>query len=336
MALTEKQRKSLDKHSDRVVAKQGRGDKPLSLFIRVAESRIYEGKPIHKALLKEVIFLRMTDLHEQDLRIPKNTPWSSDYLKYEGWTYASQKYLANRIGSTAHTHVNRVLKQIEEDGLLKSRSYKISGRGAQRRKQYFALEQSIEQRISELGVIEDEESNDNSDGIPVASHATADGVTRNRPVMPDATDRLRLTPFPVAPDAKKDVLEFASEVDDRERLRVPRPTGEVVDPSLRSEELKPTPKATPTPTPTAKAIGVGVGGSLPESNPTKSLATYLEDEPEMATGRNPLPSSANAAPTLCLRCGEANGKHVNQPGMVCPTLKAKAAAAPRAFDVEEA
>lgn len=332
MALTDKQRKSLDKHCDRVVAKQGRGDKPLSLFIRVAESRIYEGKPIHKALLKEVIFLRMTNLHEQDLRIPKNTPWSSDYRKYEGWTYASQKYLANRIGSTAHTHVNRVLKQIEKDGLLKSRSYKISGRGAQRRKQYFALEQAIEQRISELGVVEDEESNDNSDGTPVASHATADSVTRNRPVMPDATARLRLTPFPVAPDAKKDVLEFASEADYRERSLVPRPTGEVVDPSLRSEEQKP--KATPTPT--AKAMGVGVGGSLPESKPTKGLATYLEDEPETATGRNRLPSSANAAPTLCLRCGEANGKHVNQPGMVCPVLKAKAAAAPRAFDVRQA
>jgi hypothetical protein len=165
MGMTKEQLASLDRHAKRFVARHGYGDEPLPLYIRVAESRIYHGKPMHKALLKEVIFMRMRDLHENDTRIPKGTPWSKDYTKYEGWTYTSQKYLANRVGSKDQSYVGEVLRQIEEDGFLRSRSYPIKGKGFRRRKQYFALEEAIDAKIAELGVIEDEdESDDNPDG----------------------------------------------------------------------------------------------------------------------------------------------------------------------------
>jgi hypothetical protein len=117
MAMTDKQWKSLNKHIDRVVYDNTNGEAGAkSLYIRVAESRIYNGKPMHKALLKEVIFMRLHDLNESDLRIPKNTPWSNDYRKYEGWTYASQKYLANRVGSLDPSYCGEVLREIEKDG----------------------------------------------------------------------------------------------------------------------------------------------------------------------------------------------------------------------------
>jgi hypothetical protein len=331
MPLTPKQLKSIDSHCDRVVARRDDGGDP-SLFIRVAESRIYESKPMHKALLKEVIFMRLHDLHESDTRIPKHTPWSRDYLKYEGWTYASQKYLANRVGSKDPSYVARVLRQIEKDGYLTSRSYPIKGKGFQRRKQYFAEEAFINKRIIEMGLMEDEEApmTDKSDGgKPLGLEPTPSGDKAYPPLglKPTAT---RLKPHsPVGVNPKEVGLELVPEEGKGEGLLSPPLSGSQEE-ELRSKEQKI--KATPK----SKATGVGglgVGSSLPESKPTKNLAVYLDNEADEGAGRNRLPSSA---PAPCLRCGGTNGKHVNQPGMVCPVLKAKAAAAPRAFDVEEA
>lgn len=144
-----KQRKSLDRHVQRVIARSGVDeDEKLSLFIRVAESNIYQGKPVLKALLKEVIYLRMTDLHEGDLRIPKGTPWSKDYKKYEGWCYARQEYLANRVGCEP-TYASKALKQIIKDGYLKTRRYRDKRDGAWH-KQYFPDEAFIDAKIEKL------------------------------------------------------------------------------------------------------------------------------------------------------------------------------------------
>lgn len=122
--FTDKQKKSFDRALKRAVARAGVDeDTKLPLYIRVAESQLYNGKSVYKALFKEVIFLRMTDLHEDDMRIPKNTPWSNDYRKYEGWCYSRQSYLANRVGCKRQ-YANEVLNQIEEDGFLRSRKYR--------------------------------------------------------------------------------------------------------------------------------------------------------------------------------------------------------------------
>jgi hypothetical protein len=145
--MDEKQLKSLHRSADRAVARRGQGDEKLGLFIRVAESAIYRGKPVLKALLKEVIFMRLHDLHENDTRIPKRTPWSRDYQKYEGWCYARQEYLANRVGCT-RPYANQALNRIVDDGYLKSRKYK-SKDGAWH-KQYFPDEMFIDRKIAEF------------------------------------------------------------------------------------------------------------------------------------------------------------------------------------------
>jgi hypothetical protein len=161
--MDEKQRKSFDRSIQRAVARSGNDeDEKLSLFIRVAESQIYNGKPLHKALLKEVIFLRLHDLHDGDLRIPKHTPWSKDFRKYEGWCYASQGYLANRVGCVRET-ANRRLKQIVKDGYLKTRKWR--GKNGSWHKQYFPDEWAIDEKIAELKASADK-SDDNSDGTP--------------------------------------------------------------------------------------------------------------------------------------------------------------------------
>lgn len=230
MALTDKQKKSLDNHIDRVLARRGDGDKELSLFIRVAESRIYHGKPLHKALLKEVIFLRLHDLHESDTRIPKGTPWSNDYRKNEGWCYASQKYLANRVGSKDPSYVGEVLREIEADGFLRSRSYAIPNRGSQRRKQYFPLNDFIDQKISELGVLpeeDDELSTDKSDGgeTPQGLNPPAAVVIPSRRQGLNPPARSGLSSFPQGLNPKEYASEFASEQGVRGRLLSPPLSG---------------------------------------------------------------------------------------------------------------
>jgi hypothetical protein len=296
MAMTDKQRKSLDRHIDRVLARRGDGDKELSLYIRVCESRIYEGKSLHKAVLTQIIFMRMTDLHEGDTRIPKGTPWSNDYRKNEGWAYMSQKYLANRVGSKDPTYINKVLKQIENDGFIKSRSYPIPGRGSQRRKQYFPLEANINAKIIELGLVEDiDESDDNSvGGRAHGLNPTADRVIPIRPHGSDPTAHLGFTPFPHGLNPKKVASEEALEEDDLGRLLSPPPNGVAEEPSLRSEEQQP--KATSTP---QEARSVVVDGLKPETKPTSKpssgLAVYLDDEPEETTGGEPTPVTSSAS-----------------------------------------
>jgi hypothetical protein len=150
--MNEKQLKSLDRHVQRTIARRGDDpDEKLGLFIRVAESTIYQSKPVLKALLKEVIFMRLHDLHESDTRIPKGTPWSKNYKLYEGWCYARQEYLANRVGCE-YKYANKALLKIVKDGYLKSRKHK--GRDGAWHKQYFPDEAFIDAKIAELGAKE--------------------------------------------------------------------------------------------------------------------------------------------------------------------------------------
>jgi hypothetical protein len=280
MALTDKQLKSINTHCDRVVRRRDEGKDP-SLFIGVAESRIYDGKPLHKALLKEVIFMRMHDLHENDTRIPKNTPWSGNYKLNEGWCYASQGYLANRVGSKDPTYVCTVLGEIEKDGYLKSRSYKVPGAGFRRRKQYFALEEFIYQRIADLGMLEEEESDekgsDKSDGAsPLGNNQTPILDKPQPPIWINPTTSLDKPKPPIGINQRKYVrgspLSSVSEYE----VRVTPPKGEpVVAHAPKSKEPEATPKSKANP------YGVGL---KPETTPTPKpnrhkLADYLDNEP---------------------------------------------------------
>jgi hypothetical protein len=160
--MDKKHLKALTRSVDRANARRGDGDTPLPLFIRVAESNIYSGKPLHKALLKEIIFMRMQAVIDGDLRIPDNTPYGNKAKDWEGWCYASQKYLARRVGAKDHTYVCTVLGEICEVGYLKPRKFR-SPKTGQWHKHYWADEAFIDQKIQELGVIVDEESDDTRD-----------------------------------------------------------------------------------------------------------------------------------------------------------------------------
>jgi hypothetical protein len=52
-------------------------------------------------------------------KIPKNTPFKG---QYEGWCYASQRCLANRVGTT-EDYVRKCVALFEEDGVIATRRW---------------------------------------------------------------------------------------------------------------------------------------------------------------------------------------------------------------------
>lgn len=256
--MTPKQLASLNRHVQRTIARRGYDeDEKLGLYIRVAESLIYNGKPVLKALLKEVIFLRLTDLHENDTRIPKHTPWSKDYRKYEGWCYAGQEYLANRVGCEP-TYASKALKKIIKHGYLKTRKWR--GKDGAWHKQYFPDEAFIDAAIAELDaeVAAELESADKSVATPLLSlKQVATRPNDNSPLVIKASSHLSLCPEPLAISAGKEVsLGGFSEVVDLGRSLSTPPSGNVNSEALPNQEKeKPTPQ------------GLGVGKTKINPNP---------------------------------------------------------------------
>jgi hypothetical protein len=258
MTMTPEQLSSLDRSARRAVARRGDGDEKLSLYIRVAESRIYNGKPVLKALLKEVIFLRLTDLHENDTRIPKHTPWSKEYRKYEGWFYSGQDYLATRVGCE-YTYASKALKKIIKHGYLKTRKWR--GKNGAWHKQYLPDEAFIDAAIAELDaeVAAELESADKSVVTPLLSlKQVATCPDDNSPLVIKAGSHLSLCPEPLAISAGKEVsLGWFSEVVDLGGSLSTPPSGNVKSGNPNQE------KATPTPL----GLGVGKAKTNPKATP---------------------------------------------------------------------
>jgi len=326
------QRKIFDRRIDRQLAKQGRGhEDSFSDYRLIAEGTLYPKNPLYIEILKEVAMLSpRADLTDGD------KPTGREKFDYKNWCFGGLEYIASRVRRNEKT-VCRALGQLVADGVLRKRSYwrkdgRIAASGSARNKhcEYQLVRVVLEQHhpvFNPLLISSDEEQLVTvGSELVTPHHQVSDATTPKgdelvsyRPSIGDVPSREDDRDFDLSKGRAKRTSSTTTPSASPRR-------GQAEEPSLRSEEQKQKPKS--------KAKGLGVGGSLPESKPTKGLGAYLDDEPDVATGRNLLNTSS--APGVCPRCGEANGEHVNQPGMVCPVLKAKAAAAPRAFDVREA
>jgi hypothetical protein len=318
MSLTEKQLASLNRSARRAVARRGDGDQKLSLYIRVAESRIYNGKLLHKALLKEVIFMRLHDLHDGDLRIPKFTPWSKDYRKYEGWCYASQEYLANRAGCVRET-ANRVLKQIVKDGYLKVRKWR--GKNGSWHKQYSPDEFAIDAAIAKLGSASD----DNPDGTPSDRRSHTLVTVDHVPSDSRSLGHVTLSPNPSDPRSQQEV------------------SGKFLEVGVGSTTFSTPPSASPS--------GGLAAATLSNQEKTKPTPPGLgADEAKKEKG-NPNPGRVErfvpGADGLIPFCQQDNGRKCYSGGRwlvdgvhTCfshlPPLAKAAAASGSGFDIEEA
>ena len=332
-----KQAEVFNRRINRQLAKQGREgyEDSIKNLQLISEGDLYPKNPLYIELLKEIEILSpRADLMDGD------KPRGREKINYQGWCYMGQEKLAGRVRRNEKA-VCRALNQMARDGVIKKRTYWTSPKGivyrptgnANKHCEYMLVREVLLKHWKSAKA-----SNDKSDGgsrLPEDTNVVASEHQVSNLRTPT-------TPFPVTsghqvsdamlPDSDRD----SDAVGGRDANAVLMTATPSASPrrqpdegqSLRSKEQKPK----------SKAIGVGglgVGSSLPESKPTKNPAVYLDNEPDEGAGRNPIPPSA-APDAYCSRCGGENGKHVSEPGMVCPVLKAKAAAAPRVFDVEEA
>ena len=94
--------------------RKARNREVMSEFIRVGQSDLYDYEPVRRAVLKEIAFLQVND---ENTKVPKDSPFKG---QYEGWCYASERFLANRVGTT-EGYVRNSVALMEKDGVITTR-----------------------------------------------------------------------------------------------------------------------------------------------------------------------------------------------------------------------
>lgn len=90
--------------------------RPKSLSIKVQEMERYDWNPAMRYLLLILVLgTRRSKENYSDTWVQDGCPWTAEEMV--GWCDFSQWRLAGRVGLTTD-HVNRMLSQLEEDGLI--------------------------------------------------------------------------------------------------------------------------------------------------------------------------------------------------------------------------
>jgi hypothetical protein len=97
--------------------RKGKNRKVTSEYIRIGESDLYDYEPVRRAILKEIAFMQVND---EQTKIPKDSPFKG---RYEGWCYASERRLANRVGTT-EGYVRECVRLMEKDGVIEAREWR--------------------------------------------------------------------------------------------------------------------------------------------------------------------------------------------------------------------
>jgi len=87
----------------------------FSDFIAVGESDLYDYDVTRRAVLKEIAFMQQKD---ED----KKTPEGSPFTDYVGWCWASQRYIAARVGTT-DGYVQQSTTLFEKDDVIECREW---------------------------------------------------------------------------------------------------------------------------------------------------------------------------------------------------------------------
>jgi hypothetical protein len=88
----------------------------MSEFIRIGQSDLYDWQETRRAVLKEIAFLQVND---ERTKVPEGSPYKGDYV---GWCYASQKFIACRVGC-GERWVRDCVGVFEQDGVIETRSW---------------------------------------------------------------------------------------------------------------------------------------------------------------------------------------------------------------------
>src|ERR1039458_1830682 len=96
--------------------RKSRNREVMSEFIRIGTSDLYDYQKA-RATLREIAFLQVND---EKAYTPPDSPFAGDYV---GWCYASQLYIAERVGYDENT-VWRHIQMFEADRVIKTREWR--------------------------------------------------------------------------------------------------------------------------------------------------------------------------------------------------------------------
>jgi hypothetical protein len=96
--------------------RKSRNREVFSTYICVGESDLYDWNEMRRAVLKEIAFMQCG---KENTKIPPDSPFKG---QYEGWCYASQRKLANRIGCM-EDYIQKCIMVFEKDGVIEVRRW---------------------------------------------------------------------------------------------------------------------------------------------------------------------------------------------------------------------
>ena len=75
-----------------------------------------QSQPQTRAILREIASLQVND---EQAKVPEDSPFKGDYT---GWCYASQRYIAARVGCSERW-VRKCVERFEKDGVTEVREW---------------------------------------------------------------------------------------------------------------------------------------------------------------------------------------------------------------------
>jgi hypothetical protein len=99
--------------------RQSKNREVMSDYIRIGTSDLYDYDVTRRAVLREIAFLQQNN---DKKKTPEDSPFHGDYV---GWCWASQRYIAGRVGTT-DDYVHECVKLFEKDGVIRVREWEDS------------------------------------------------------------------------------------------------------------------------------------------------------------------------------------------------------------------
>src|SRR5579863_5915601 len=119
----------------------------MSEFIRIGQSDLYDWQETRRAVLKEIAFLQVND---EKTKVPDHSPFKG---RYTGWCYASQKFIACRVGCSERW-VRDCVKVFEKDGVIETRTW--TDHLGYPHKEYHVIEDVVTARQRPKGYLEED------------------------------------------------------------------------------------------------------------------------------------------------------------------------------------
>jgi hypothetical protein len=96
------------------MVQESKNRKAYSDYIAVADSDLYDWDVTRRSLLLMIAFMETQDEDKK--------PEGSEFTDYVGWCWASQRFLANRVG-TGEDYISECTRLFEKDGVIETREW---------------------------------------------------------------------------------------------------------------------------------------------------------------------------------------------------------------------